>query len=306
MTGTQNPNQPSNTQRRLPLFQGLVPFSKSRLPGDIMAGVTLAALGIPEVMGYTKIIGTPVVTGLYTMLLPMITFAIFGSSRHLVVSADSATAAMVAAALTLLSFVANTPRYVAMTGLVALVAGGMLIVARIVRAGFLADFLSRTVLVGFLTGVGLQVAIGELHGMLGLEKSGHGFFSQLFAVAQHSSEIRLSSVLISLTVLVIVVGFEWFSPRFPGALLAVVGNIAASAWYDWGNRGIEVIGAVRGGLAAFGAARCFLARYWIGHSDFVFLFHRHSGTERGNRPSLRAPLSRTIRSKRRSDWPGAR
>jgi MFS superfamily sulfate permease-like transporter len=239
-------------QRRIPLFQGLLPFNKSNLPGDIMGGVILAALGIPEVMGYTKIIGTPVVTGLYTMLLPIIAFAIFGCSRHLVVSADSATAAMVAAALTSLSFVANTPRYIALTSLVALVAGAMLIVARILRAGFLADFLSRTVLVGFLTGVGFQVAVGELHGMLGLPKMGHGFFAQLFAVAQHASGIHLSSVLISLAVLAIVVGSEWLSPRFPGALVAVAGMIAASAWCNWSNRGIDVIGTVPSGLPHLG------------------------------------------------------
>src|SRR5579871_866540 len=81
------------------ILQGFLPIEKSRIPAEVMAGVTLAALGIPEVMGYTRIIGTPVVTGLYTMLLPMLVFACLGSSRHLVVSADSATAAMVAAAL---------------------------------------------------------------------------------------------------------------------------------------------------------------------------------------------------------------
>src|ERR1700759_2763867 len=107
----QAPNEPGTSGRRLPLFQGLLPFNKSGLSGNIMAGITLAALGIPEVMGYTKIIGTPVVTGLYTMLLPMIAFAIFGCSRHLVVSADSATAAMVAAALTSFSVTPNTPTY---------------------------------------------------------------------------------------------------------------------------------------------------------------------------------------------------
>ena len=80
-------------------MQGLLPWNKLQLGSDIMAGITLAALGIPEVMGYTKIIGTPVITGLYTMFLPMVVFAVFGSSRHLVVSADSATAAMVFAAL---------------------------------------------------------------------------------------------------------------------------------------------------------------------------------------------------------------
>ena len=298
MTGIQNPKQPSNAQRLLPLFQGLVPFTKSRLPGDIMAGVTLAALGIPEVMGYTKIIGTPVVTGLYTMVMPMIAFAIFGSSRHLVVSADSATAAMVAAALTSLSFAAYTPKYVAMTGVVALVAGGMLIVARILRAGFLADFLSRTVLVGFLTGVGLQVAVGELHGMLGLAKTGHGFFPQLLAVAQHASGIHVSSVLISLIVLVIVVGSEWLSPRFPGALVAVVGMIAASAWYDWGNRGIEVIGAVPGGLPHLGLPDVSWSDIGlvvpISFSCFIVILAQSAATARAYALRYREPFDQNV------------
>src|SRR6516225_5376957 len=113
----------------LPFLQGLLPFDKSRLGPDIIAGITLAALGIPEVMGYTKIIGTPVITGLYTLLLPVLVFALIGSSRHLVVSADSATAAMVAAALTSMSFIANTPRYVALTSLVGIIAGAMLLLA---------------------------------------------------------------------------------------------------------------------------------------------------------------------------------
>ncbi|HEU0210158.1 MAG TPA: SulP family inorganic anion transporter [Candidatus Udaeobacter sp.] len=238
-------------QKHLPLLQGLLPFNKSNLSGDVMGGIILAALGIPEVMGYTKIIGTPVVTGLYTMLLPMIAFGIFGCSRHLVVSADSATAAMVAAALSLLSLTAYTPQYVAMTSLVALMAGAMLVVARFLRAGFLGDFLSRTVLVGFLAGVGLQVAVGELHGMLGIGKRGYGFFPQLSSIVQHASEMHLSSVVISLAVLLIVIGSDWISPRFPGALVAVVAMIAASAWYHWSNHGIEVIGTVPGGLPRF-------------------------------------------------------
>src|SRR6201981_3595768 len=96
----------------LTFLQGILPLDKSRIAPDIIAGITLAALGIPEVMGYTKIIGTPVITGLYTLFLPVLVFALLGSSRHLVVSADSATAAMIAAALTTLSFTANTPRYI--------------------------------------------------------------------------------------------------------------------------------------------------------------------------------------------------
>src|SRR5215831_5445235 len=186
---------------RWPLLQGLLPFGKARLGPDIMAGITLAALGIPEVMGYTKIIGTPVVTGLYTLLLPVLVFAFFGSSRHLVVSADSATAAMVAAALVSLSFTANSPKYVALTSVVGLLAGGMLLLARILRLGFLADFLSRTVLVGFLSGVGIQVAFGELHGLLGIEKSGHGFLQQLISTFQRLPETHMTTLFIALAVL---------------------------------------------------------------------------------------------------------
>jgi high affinity sulfate transporter 1 len=236
----------------LPFLQGLLPFDKARLGPEIMAGITLAALGIPEVMGYTKIIGTPVITGLYTLFLPVLVFALFGSSRHLVVSADSATAAMVAAALTSLSFTANTPRYVELTSLIALVAAAILLLARILRLGFLADFLSRTVLIGFLSGVGVQVAVGELHEMLGIEQGGHGFFRQLVFTFQHLGNTHLPSLFIALTVLTIIVGFELLAPRFPGALLAVIGLTAASAYFHWGERGIPIVGRVPSGLPHFG------------------------------------------------------
>jgi SulP family sulfate permease len=237
---------------RLPLLQGLLPLHKTRLGPDIMAGITLAALGIPEVMGYTKIIGTPVITGLYTLLLPVVVFALFGSSRHLVVSADSATAAIVAAGLASLSFAANTSKYVALTSLVGLVAAGTLLLARILRLGFLADFLSRTVLVGFLSGVGVQVALGQLHGMLGIEKGGHGSIPQLLFTFQHLPQTKLTSLLIALAVVGVMVGCKMFAPRFPGALLAVIGMIAASAFFHWGDQGVRVVGAVPSGLPRLG------------------------------------------------------
>ena len=250
MVSPQNPD--SGTRWALPLFQGLPPVDKARISPDVVAGITLAALGIPEVMGYTKIIGTPVITGLYTLFLPVVLFAVFGSSRHLVVSADSATAAMVAAALASLSFIANTPRYVELTSLIALVTGGILLLARILRVGFLADFLSRSVLVGFLSGVGVQVAFGELHEMLGIEKGGHGFFGQLVFTFGHLRETHLPSFFIALAVLAIIAGFEAFAPRIPGALLAVIGMTAASAYLHLGDHGIQVIGAVPSGLPHFG------------------------------------------------------
>ena len=154
------------------MLQGILPIQRSQVPADIMAGITLAALNIPQAMGYTKIAGTPVITGLYAILIPTALFALFGSSRHLVVGADSATAAILAAGLTGLA-ASGSSEYMALCGVLAFMAAAMLIIARLIRLGFLADFLSRTVLVGFLTGVGIQVSLGEIGGMLGLPKGGH-------------------------------------------------------------------------------------------------------------------------------------
>src|SRR5215469_11488318 len=208
MSATHAMNQKAVGQPLQSFFQGLRPVDTSRFPSELVAGITLAALGIPEVMGYTKIIGTPVITGIYTLFLPVVVFAIFGSSRHLVVSADSATAAMVAAALTSLSFIANTPRYIELTSLIGIVVAAILFIARILRLGFLADFLSRSVLVGFLSGVGVQVAVGELHDMLGIEKGGHGFFRQLLFTFEHLHDTHFPTLYIALAVLVIIVAFH--------------------------------------------------------------------------------------------------
>lgn len=251
-TGTASQEPKVRWWRSLPVLQGLLPFNKAQLWPDIIAGITLAALGIPEVMGYTKIIGTPVITGLYTLFLPVLVFALLGSSRHLVVSADSATAAMIAAALTTLSFTANTPRYIELTSTVALVTAGLLLLARILRLGFLADFLSRVVLVGFLTGVGVQVAGGELHEMLGIETRGHGFLMQFFYTFRHIGETHVPSLLIASAVLAIILGFEFWAPRFPGGLIAVIGMTAASAWFQWGEHGVQIVGEVPSGLPHLG------------------------------------------------------
>jgi MFS superfamily sulfate permease-like transporter len=146
---------------------GLLPLRRSQIAPDMLAGITLAAVSIPVSLGYAKIAGMPVVTGLYTLLLPMALFAILGSSRHLVVGADSATAAILGAALAGLAAV-GSPQYVRLAGLAALLTGALLLLARLARLGFLANFLSRTVLIGFLTGVGIQVAAGQLPDMLGV------------------------------------------------------------------------------------------------------------------------------------------
>src|SRR5271157_5952415 len=154
--------------RGLTLFQGIGPLTRAGAIRDALAGFQLAAMNIPQALGYTKIAGTPVVTGFYTLLLPLLAFAVFGSSRYLVVAADSATAAILASGIAPMASIGSA-RYVVLAATVALLTAAFLLIARLLKLGFLADFLSRTVLVGFLTGVGFQVGIAVLGGMLGLE-----------------------------------------------------------------------------------------------------------------------------------------
>ena len=157
------------TSMKIVLFGGLRPFNPKAALRDVVAGVTLASMNIPQVLGYARIAGMPVVTGLYTVLLPILAFAVFGSSRHLVVAANSATAVIFSGSLTSMAAPASE-KYVALVGMVALLTAGILFLAWVFKLGFLADFLAHTVLVGFLTGVAFQVGIAMLGDMLGLRR----------------------------------------------------------------------------------------------------------------------------------------
>ena len=233
------------------MFQGIRPLSRAGALRDALAGVQLAAMNIPQAMGYTKIAGTPVVTGFYTLLLPLLAFAAFGSSRYLVVAADSATAAILAGGLAGMAPLASA-RYVALAGVVALLTAGFLLLARVLKLGFLADFLSQTVLVGFLTGVGFQVGIAVLGEMVGVEVHSRRSVGKLVEVFRSLHQVRLPTVLISVTVLAVVFALSRFSPKVPGPLIAVVGAIAASATWNFAGYGVPVVGAVPGGLPHLG------------------------------------------------------
>ncbi|MEH2102618.1 MAG: SulP family inorganic anion transporter, partial [Nostoc sp.] len=202
------------TKKRFRLFQGILPMAGATIGNDIVAGIVLAALGIPEVMGYTKIAGTPIATGLYTLILPALAFALFGSSRHLVVAADSATAAILAAGLSGLA-VLGSSQYLADSELVAILVAGLLLLARLFRLGFLADFLSRTVLVGFLTGVGIQVAIGQLGGLLDLKGGGNNPIQQIINTFEGLPHANPLAIVISLAVLITVKLCDRLLPKFP-------------------------------------------------------------------------------------------
>lgn len=238
--------------KRLPhLCQGIRPVSRDGVLRDLLAGFTLAAMNIPQALGYTRIAGTPVVTGLYTLLLPLVAFAVFGSSRYLVVAADSATAAILAGGLSHLA-PAGTEHYVALAGMLALLTAVCLLVARLLRLGFLADFLSQTVLVGFLTGVGFQVGIAMLGEMLGVRVESRRSVEQLVEVARSLPQVHPGDLGLSAAVVTLVLVLHRLAPRLPGPLCAVVGAIAASATFDFAGHGIALIRPVAGGLPRIG------------------------------------------------------
>ncbi len=225
--------RPPSGDRRGGLLSHVMPpslrgYQPAWLRTDVVAGLTLAAVAIPETMGYTSIAGVPVVTGLYTVIFPAILFGLLGSSRLLVVGADSATAAILAAGLAGLGInglVPNSPQWLAMTSLTALVCGALLIVARLLRLGFLGDFLSASVLIGFLTGVGIQVFAGQIPDMLGIPKGTGNWFQQQWHTLTNLGSTSLTTLAFAVGTLVIILGFKRFLPQVPGAIVAVVLSI---------------------------------------------------------------------------------
>jgi sulfate permease, SulP family len=231
----------------LNLFRSARPFKLPAAFHDALAGITLAAMNIPQALGYTKIAGMPVVTGLYSLLLPAIAFAALGSSRFLVVSADSATAAIFSSGVSGLAQV-TSEQYVALAGVVAMLTAGFLLVARLFKLGFIADFLSQTVLAGFLTGVGFQVGIAVLGEMLGIETTSRRTVVQFAEVMRQLPHLHLPTLEVSAVVLLVLLLLGRFLPRLPGALLAVAGAMTASAVWHFSAKGIAVLGPVASGF----------------------------------------------------------
>ena len=231
----------------LNLFQGVRPLKRDGAVRDAIAGAAFAAMNIPQALGYTRIAGMPVVTGLYSLLLPLLAFATFGSSRLLVVAADSATAAILRSGLTGMAPAAST-RYVALAGLVALLTAVFLLLGRLCRLGFVADFLSQTVLAGFLTGIGFQVGIAVLGQMLGVQITSRRSILQLVEISRNLAKVHLPTLAVTLTVLGFVFALRRFLPKVPGPMLAVILSTAASAAFHFSGHGIAIIGPVAGGL----------------------------------------------------------
>jgi high affinity sulfate transporter 1 len=228
-------------------FGGVLPVGRKAALRDALAGVTLAATGIPQVLGYTRIAGTPVVTGLYSILLPLLVYVTLGSSRHLVVAADSATAAILSSSVANMATPASD-KYMALVAMVTLLTAVFLLAARIFKLGFLADFLSRTVLVGFLAGVGIRVCGAMLAAMLGVTTVSHETLEQMQEITARIHEVHLPTLALSVGAVASILIGRRLIPQVPIALFVVIATIAASAAFGFEHRGIAVIGPVSSAL----------------------------------------------------------
>jgi sulfate permease, SulP family len=229
------------------LLQGLLPLNPAQVYMEIIAGLSFAAIAIPQGMGYTKIAGMPIITGVYTLLLPMVAFAIFGSSRHLVVGADSATAAIIASGLASMA-IPSSSEYVAYASMIALISAILLLLAGFLKLGFLADFLSHTALIGFLTGVGIQIAISQISGMIGVTSGHFGALSSIVLLIENLSYLSVPTLIVSLSVLLIVVPCRLRHSKIPCMLIAIIAAIAASWYLNLSSYGIVTIGELPVGL----------------------------------------------------------
>ena len=238
-------------RKRLSVLGGLRPLTWANALRNVVPGVTLASMNIPQVLGYARIAGTAPITGLYTVLLPLVGFALFGSSPHLVVAADSATAAIFASSLSRIA-VPGSAHYLALVGMTALETAAFLFAARVFKLGFLADFLSRTVLVGFLAGVGVQVGVAMLGDMIAVHTSSQNTLAQLWQIAHALPSGSVAAASLSGLVVAVILVSRRHVHRVPIPLLTVLAAIAASAAFHLRTHGIPTLGAVPGGLPAWG------------------------------------------------------
>jgi sulfate permease, SulP family len=230
----------------LPSLRG---YSRSSLGTDLLAGLTLAAICVPESMADAKLAAMPPVTGLYAFLAGAVGAILFSTSRQLSVGPDSTIGPMMAVGVGALVAVSG-PEYPARIVLLALLLGIAVLVAGVARLGFLADLLPRPVMSGFLSGVGITVVIGQLHVLLGLPAVSGGTLDRLVAVAEQLGASNVATFAIGGAVLAIVLGGERLGARFPGALVAVVGSVATVAAFGLARHGVALVGSLPPGLPA--------------------------------------------------------
>jgi SulP family sulfate permease len=242
------PRSVAGLRRFVPISIWLTGYEKSFLLPDIVAALTVWALMVPEAMAYASLAGMPPETGLYAALVAPIAYAIFGTSRQLNVGPSSTVAVL---SLSIVAGIAgsNDPStFYALTAGLAILTGLFFIVAGLVKLGFLADFMSRPVLDGFIVGLALTIAAGQVHKLFGIEETGDNFFGDLAAVITNLDETVMATLVIGLGSLAFLFILEKVMPRIPAALLVTFIAIAIVSVLGLEESGVHVIGEIPGGL----------------------------------------------------------
>jgi SulP family sulfate permease len=230
------------------MLDWLFRYPKEWLRLDLVAGVTTAAVVIPKAMAYATIAGLPVEVGLYTAFIPMVIYAILGTSRPLSFSTTSTIAILVAAELASLGPGGDPGRLIVAASTLALLVGAFLLLAGIFRMGFIANFISDPVLTGFKAGIGLVIVVDQVPKLLGVHFDKGPFFQNILSIFQHLPATSVPTLLLALATLALVFGLEHFLPRAPAPLFAVVLGIAASGLLALKQSGVELVGNIPSGL----------------------------------------------------------
>ena len=234
---------------RVPIVGQLRSYQRMWLRGDLIAGVTVAALIVPKNLGYAGIAGVPLQNGLYAAAAGAILYAIFGTSRQISMGPSSGLAAVAASAVLAASIVGEQDVASFVAG-ITLASGILFLLLAVFRMGWISQFLSRAVVTGFLFGAAIDVVIGELPKLTGTETTGANPIQELWSWFGTLNEVHGTTALVGAISLVVVFGLRVIAPRVPGALVLVVGGLLASALFDLGAKGVAVVGDVPRGLPA--------------------------------------------------------
>jgi sulfate permease, SulP family len=226
-------------------------YQRAWLRWDLLAGLTTAAVVIPQAVAYASLAGLPVQVGLYVATVPMAAYALLGSSRPLSVSSTSTISILTAGALTEAGAAGDAGRAAATAALLALLVGGILVAAGALRLGFLADFISSPVLAGFKAGMGLVIAASQLGKVLGVPVEGQEFFAKVWSALRQLGDANPATVALALGGRAVLLALRRWAPKVPGPLVVAVAGIALGALTDLEGRGVALVGPVRGGLPGF-------------------------------------------------------
>lgn len=231
----------------MPLMRDLRDYEGSWFSGDLMAGITVWAIVVPEAIAYASIAGMPPQTGLYAATVPLLLYAIFGSARRVTIGPSAAVAALSFATVAPFA-AAGSEEFVTLTVLLALIVGVVLVVAGFAHMGVIADFLSEPVLKGFIVGVALTVAMGQAGKLFGFETEGDGFFAEVIDLIRQLPVLDVTTLAVGASSLVALFLLERLLPKFPSVLLVVIGSILAVKWLDLVDAGVHVVGDIPSGL----------------------------------------------------------